>query len=108
MDSLYLALSVFFNVIANGFFKSAFTIEEFSQRKIVLLGAGLLIGLANTGCYIKSLETIGLGTAYAIFAASSTILIAVLSVYLFHESVSIQKVAGLAVICAGLLLLWKA
>ena len=106
MGSVFLAFSVIFNTVANGFFKSASDIQVLGSRKILLFAFGLFIGLLNTACYLKSLETIKLGTAYAVFAASSTILIALVSIWYFQESVSIQKFVGLGVICAGLFLLW--
>src|SRR5512147_1749719 len=106
MGPLLLFFAILFNVVANGLFRMGAAIEEFGTRKVLLIGAGLLIGLANTLCYIKSLETLKLGTAYAVFAAASTILIAGVSVAFFGEGVTLQKGIGLATICVGLLILW--
>jgi multidrug transporter EmrE-like cation transporter len=107
MGALFLTLSVVFNSIANGFFKVAAAIPELSPRKGMLLGVGLLIGLANTLCYLKALEEIDLGVAFPVFSAASIILIALLSVYFFHEALPLQRVAGMVLLCAGLLLIWK-
>jgi multidrug transporter EmrE-like cation transporter len=105
MGPLYLGGAILFNVIANAFLRMGATIEEMSLRKGVLIGAGLLIGFVNTLCYIKSLESISLGTAFALFAAVSTILIAGVSAAFFGEGISLQKGIGLLTICAGLLLI---
>ena len=106
MGPFLLVLAILFNVVANALFRMGAAVEEFGARKVVLIGIGLLIGLANTLCYIKSLETLKLGTAFAVFAAASTILIAGVSVAFFGEGLTMQKGIGLVTICAGLLILW--
>ena len=108
MGVFLLTLAVVFNSIANALFKYASGISDFGTQKIALLGIGLAIGLANTLCYIKALDEIDLGVAYPVFSAASIILIAALSGFFFREAISLQKAAGLAVICVGILLLWKA
>lgn len=106
MGTLFLALSIVFNTVANGYFKAASDVPSLTSRKVVLYGLGLVIGLLNTLCYLKALESIKLGTAYAVFAATSTILIALVSLLYFQEAITVQKALGLGVICVGLLLLW--
>lgn len=106
MGTLLLALAVVFNVCANSLFKFAGTIPDLTLRKGTILGLGLLVGLANTLCFIKALEKIDLGVAYPVFSAASIILIGIVAPLLFSESMSLQRVAGLAVICIGLLLTW--
>lgn len=108
MGILFLTLAIAFNSVANGFFKAGSGIETLTMRKGMLLGLGLLIGLANTICYIKALEKIDLAIAYSVFSAASIMLIAIISLVFFKEPISVQKTAGLAVICVGILLTWKA
>jgi multidrug transporter EmrE-like cation transporter len=108
MGALYLAVSILFNTVANGFFKQASAIGGLGQRKIILFAAGLFVGLLNTLAYLKALETIKLGTAYPLFAAGSIVLIAAMSFLLFGEPLNWRQTAGLGVICAGLYLLWSA
>ena len=107
MGSLFLLLSILFNSVANGLFKVAAEIQDFSPRKVAFLALGLLIGLANTLCYLKALEKIDLGTAFPLFAAASIIVISLISLFYFHEQLSVQKWIGMAVICAGLAIMWK-
>ncbi len=106
MGYVFLSVSIIFNIIANGFFKNA-SLTEAGRQKWILFGVGLFIGLLNTLSYLKSLETLKLGIAYAVFGAFSTIGIAILSLLYFHEDLPIQKIIGLGVISVGLLLLWK-
>lgn len=106
MGPLLLALAVIFNVAANSMFKYAGAIHDMALRKVTILGIGLLVGLANTLCFIKALEKIDLGIAYPVFSAASIILIGILSPLLFGEQVTLQRSIGLAVICVGLLLTW--
>ena len=107
MGILFLTLAIVFNSVANGFFKAGSGIETLTMRKGMLLGLGLLIGLANTICYIKALEKIDLAIAYSLFSAASIILIATISLVLFKEPISVQKAVGLIVICIGILLTWR-
>ncbi len=106
MGIFFLTLSIAFNTVANGYFKAASNVPSFTSRKAVFYGLGLVIGFLNTLCYLKSLETIKLGTAYAVFAAASTVLIALVSFLYFQEAITVQKAVGLGVICIGLLILW--
>ena len=107
MGALFLTLSVLFNSVANTLFKVGADIGTFSPRKLTLLGLGLFIGLANTLCYIKALEKIDLGVAYPVFSAASIVLIALLSLFLLKEGISLQKAAGLVTVCVGLFLIWR-
>jgi multidrug transporter EmrE-like cation transporter len=107
MGVFLLTCAIVFNSIANGFFKAGAELQDLSIRKATLIGLGLLIGLANTVCYIKALEKIDLGVAYTVFSAASIILIALISFLFFKEGISLQKAAGLVVVCVGLLLTWK-
>ena len=107
MGAFLLVLAIIFNSIANGFFKAGAEIQDLTLRKGMLIGLGLLIGLANTVCYIKALEKIELSVAYPLFSAASIILIAAISFLFFREGISLQKAAGLVTICVGLLVTWK-
>jgi len=106
MGYLFLSFSICFNIIANGFFKHA-SLQDPGKEKWMLFGVGLFIGLLNTLSYLKSLETLKLSIAYAVFGACSTIGVAIVSLIYFHEGLTVQKMVGLAVIAAGMMLLWK-
>jgi small multidrug resistance pump len=105
---VFLILAILANSIGNVLFKAGASIEGFTPRKGLLLALGLAIGLVNTISFIKSLETLDLGVAFPIFSAASIVLIAGASFLLLHEPVSAQKAVGLAILCAGIAVLWKA
>jgi multidrug transporter EmrE-like cation transporter len=107
MGPVLLGLAVILNAIANGVFKYATMIQEFSARKIMLLAFGLFIGFVNTLAYVKALEKIDLGVAFPLWSAASIILIAAISFYFFKEQMSVRQLAGLATLCVGMALLWK-
>ena len=106
MGYLFLSFSICFNIIANGFFKHA-SLQDPGKEKWMLFGVGLFIGLLNTLSYLKSLETLKLSIAYAVFGACSTIGVAIVSLIYFHEGLTVLKLVGLGVITVGLLMLWK-
>lgn len=105
---VFLILAIVANSIGNVLFKAGAKIEEFTPRKGLLLGLGLAVGLVNTLAFIKSLESLELGIAFPLFSAASIVLIAGASSLLLHEPVSAQKAVGLAILCVGLGILWKA
>ena len=51
------------------------------------------------------LKTISVGTAYAIWSAAGTALIALIGIAFFHESASALKLAGLVLVVAGVIVL---
>ncbi len=105
---IYLVLAIVANSAANVLFKFGSAIDGFTLRKGSLLGLGLAIGLVNTVSFIKSLETLELGVAFPIFSAASIVIIAVASYALLQEPISAQKAIGLAILCVGLAVLWRA
>ena len=107
MAPIYLALAILFNSTANSLFKVASGIPDLTLKKGSIFGVALFIGLVNTLCFIKALEKIDLAVSYSLFSAGSIILISLSSVMIFHESLPIQKIVGILVICAGMYLIWR-
>lgn len=108
MGVVFLVLAIVFNSAANALFKFASGLPGWDLHKIGLFALGLFLGLVNTLLYIKALETIELSIAYPVLSAASIVVIVLISLILFKEGMSVQKIAGLATICAGLLMMWKA
>ena len=108
MGALFLILAIMFNSAANALFKFASGLPEWDTQKIGLFGLSLFLGLVNTLLYIKALETIELSIAYSVLSAASIVVIVLISLVVFKEGMSVQKIAGLATICVGLLMMWKA
>ncbi len=106
MGALLLAVGVVLNTMSNILFKAGAVIEHLTLRKGLLIGCGLFVGFVGTLGYVKSLEKIDLATAFPVFSAATIVLVVLASVFLFHESISIQKGVGVVVLCAGLVLIW--
>ncbi len=108
MGYLLLLVAALFNTAANLLFKHASSLPAWTLQKSGLFLLALALGLANTIFYIKSLEKLDLGLAYPLLSAGSIVLIGLLSVYFFKESLSLQKILALSTICAGMVMLWRA
>ncbi len=107
MGVLFLAVGVVLNAVSNILFKAGAKIEPVSLRKGILIGCGLFVGFVGTLGYVKSLEKIDLSAAFPAFSAATIVLVAIASVFLFHETISIQKGLGVVVLCVGLVLIWS-
>ena len=108
MGYLLLAFAVVLNSAANVLFKHASGMPAWTLEKGGLFLLALALGLGNTLLYIKSLEKLELGVAYPLLSAASILLIAGLSVAIFKEAMSTQKIVALSTITVGMALLWKA
>lgn len=53
----------------------------------------------------QTLRTVSIGTAYAIWAGAGTATVALLGLVLFGEGLSVAKVAGIALIIGGVVVL---
>lgn len=107
MGEILLAVGVILSSVSNILFKAGAQIEQFTLRKGLLIGCGLFVGFLGTLGYIKSLAKINLATAFPIFSAATIVVVTLASFLVFHEAISYQKWAGLAVLCAGLALIWR-
>jgi multidrug transporter EmrE-like cation transporter len=108
MGYLLLVFAVVLNSAANVLFKHASGMPAWTLEKGGLFLLALALGLGNTLLYIKSLEKLDLGVAYPLLSAASILLITGLSVAIFKEAMSTQKIVALSTITIGMALLWKA
>jgi multidrug transporter EmrE-like cation transporter len=70
-------------------------------REPVFLGGFALTGLAAL-MWFRILATQKLSTCYPLFVSFTYILITLAAFYFLHERISVQKMAGLAAIVAGI------
>lgn len=70
-----------------------------------IIGLGLYFAAAL--CYMYALRKIAVSVAFP-SVALSYVLVALLGFWLFGESLSLPKVAGIALVCAGVLLITRA
>jgi multidrug transporter EmrE-like cation transporter len=107
MPILFLSISITVNIIANIMFRSASTIPTYTPHKILLIAGGIAIGAINALCYAKALEKIELGTAFAVFSGASIVLIAISSYFVFKDAMPVLKIAGMAIIITGIVIVAK-
>ena len=101
---IFLASSVALNATSYVFYKQSSLNSQRQILSLILLTAGLILGAANATLYTKSLSGIPLNTAYPIFSAGSLILVSIISVLMFGESMSIQKIVGIVILTVGVVL----
>lgn len=68
----------------------------------------LLFVICMGSCFFflsKSLTTIPLGVAYALWSGLGTVLTVIIAVVIWHEHISITMIAGIAFIIVGVVLL---
>lgn len=74
--------------------------------KRLLPGIGMLAGMGTAFyCLSLSLQSIPLGTAYAIWSGVGTALTALIGAVVYRETVSAKKISGLALIVAGVVVM---
>jgi small multidrug resistance pump len=99
-----LSLAVVCNATSYIFYKYSSINSSLRKLSIGLLLIGLLFGAINSTAYTKSLKGISLNTAYPIFSAGSIILVTLISIILFHETISTQKIIGIGVLIIGVII----
>lgn len=99
---IYLAFAIGFEVGAATCLKLSRGIPGVDENARILPFALMLAFYVI--CFIfmsKSLETIQLGVMYAVWAGLGTILVAVVGVYLFQDTMPVIKILGIGLIIAG-------
>ena len=74
------------------------------SRPLPILGV-ILFYLSAFALMSTSLKSLEIGIVYAIWAAAGTALIAIIGIVFFGESIASGKIAGLAFVIAGVVLL---
>ncbi|QDQ02565.1 multidrug efflux SMR transporter [Lysinibacillus fusiformis] len=96
----YLLISIVSEVFASSMLKLTNGFKRFLPTMGVVVGYG-------TAFYFLSLtlQSLPIGTAYAIWAGLGTALTAIVGVLLYKEYFSVKKLAGIAMIIAGVVVL---
>jgi small multidrug resistance pump len=100
MAWLYLAVAIVFEVTATSFIGRTDGFSRPLPTAFVL--AGYAVSFTLLARTVRSLEV---GTAYAIWSAVGTAAIAVIGILVLRESVSVQKVVGLGFVICGVVIL---
>lgn len=96
MAYVYLMLAIISEVIATSALKASAEFTKLVPVLIVLLGYGI-----SFYCMALVLRTIPLGITYAIWSGLGIVIIAVIGVVFFKESLDLPAVVGMGLIIAG-------
>lgn len=97
---LILAVSIVFESIGMIFLRYA---NGFAN--LLPAAGGIFCFLLSIWTFTISLKHIEMGIAYAVWAAASTAIVALLGIALYQESISALKIAGLTMIVIGVVML---
>ncbi|MEO6827898.1 MAG: multidrug efflux SMR transporter [Microbacteriaceae bacterium] len=102
MGYLFLGLAIAAEVVATTFLKltSGDTIRWWAYIIVVV---GYVAAFASLSASLA--HGIPLGIAYAVWAGIGVVMVAVISWLLFHESMSLAQIAGIALVLGGVALL---
>jgi multidrug transporter EmrE-like cation transporter len=104
MSYLMLFLGVLFNVFTNMGFKYAAMVQYRPVKKWSFFGIALLFGLANSLFVTEALKTLPLNVVTSIFFSMTIVGLLLVSYFIFHEQLNYMRVAGIAVIISGVVI----
>ncbi len=103
MSWFYLVVAIVFEIVGTSAMKMSDGMTRLWPALVVVACYGAAFTLLA-----QALKTIEVGIAYAIWSAAGTAAIAAIGVFVFGESLSALKVAGIALIVAGVVSLHMA
>lgn len=100
MGYLYLAIAIVAEVIATGALKSSAGFSKFGPSLLVILGYGIAF-------YFLSivLKTVPIGIAYAIWSGLGIVLVSLLGILFFKQSLDTAAIIGLSLIVIGVIVI---
>lgn len=100
MGYLYLAIAIVAEVIATGALKSSAGFSKLGPSLLVILGYGIAF-------YFLSivLKTIPIGIAYAIWSGLGIVLVSLLGILFFKQSLDTAAIIGLSLIVTGVIVI---
>ncbi len=100
MGNLYLAAAILAEVIATSALNASAGFSRLWPSLVTVLGYCIAFYLLSL-----TLRTIPVGVAYAVWSGVGVILIALIGVFWFRQSLDLPAVVGMALIVAGVLVL---
>lgn len=100
MGFIYLGLAIVLELLGTTFLKYTISFTKLTPSLVVVT--------AYTGAFYflsKSLQFIDLNIAYATWAGIGVVAAAVISMLVFHESINLAGVLGMALVVSGVVLL---
>ena len=100
MQWVYLAIAIVSEVVATSALKAAEGFTRFVPSVLVVVGYALAFYFLSL-----TLRTIPLGVAYAIWAGVGVALVALVGWAVYHQSLDIAALIGIALIVSGVIVL---
>ncbi|HLS29837.1 MAG TPA: multidrug efflux SMR transporter [Flavobacteriaceae bacterium] len=100
MKFLYLALAILFEVVGSSFLKVS---DGFS--KIIPTLITIVAYIISFYFFSQTLKTLPLGVAYAIWGGLGIVLTALISVFIFKQSIDLPAILGITLIVSGVVVL---
>jgi small multidrug resistance pump len=100
MNYVYLFAAIMSEVVATSALKAAEGFSRFWPSVIVIVGYGLAFY-----CLSLTVRTIPIGIAYAIWSGVGIVLISLVGLLLYRQSLDLPVVIGMALILAGVLII---
>jgi small multidrug resistance pump len=100
MNYVYLFAAIMSEVVATSALKAAEGFSRFWPSVIVIVGYGLAFY-----CPSLTVRTIPIGIAYAIWSGVGIVLISLVGLLLYRQSLDLPAVIGMALILAGVLII---
>jgi small multidrug resistance pump len=100
MNYVYLFAAIMSEVVATSALKAAEGFSRFWPSVIVIVGYGLAFY-----CLSLTVRTIPIGIAYAIWSGVGIVLISLVGLLLYRQSLDLPAVIGMALILAGVLII---
>lgn len=100
MKYIFLALAILFEVIGSSFLTASKGFTKIIPSSITVI--------AYLACFVflsQSLKYIPLGIVYAIWAGVGIVLTALISVFVFKQTLDLPAIIGIALIVAGVLVM---
>jgi small multidrug resistance pump len=100
MNYVYLFAAIMSEVVATSALKAAEGFSRFWPSVIVIVGYGLAFY-----CLSLTVRTVPIGIAYAIWSGVGIVLISLVGLLLYRQSLDLPAVIGMALILVGVLII---
>lgn len=100
MKYVYLALAIILEVVGSSFMAKSEGFSKFTPSAVTILAFGACFFF-----FSQALKEIPLGIAYAIWAGSGLVLTALVSVFIFKQSLDFPAILGIGLILAGVIVI---
>jgi spermidine export protein MdtJ len=102
--TLFLILAIAINGGSHFFYKFSSMSGVQKNGVILLIAAGMLAGAVSIAFYARSLVGIAMNVAYPVFNAISIVLVVLISILYFTETITVVRIVGLGLISLGVVL----